>query len=85
MTNKPITHCSTCGTHWTDADIFQNNMCASCLYKKVKKYESEVILDVSNPLFDGLCGGVEPNILYATIRHLKKELNFYKAKNEHNT
>ena len=30
-------------------------------------------LNVDNPLFDGLCGGVESSVLYATIQHLKQE------------
>ena len=32
---------------------------------------SEFYLNVDSPLFEGLCGGVEPSVLYATIKHLK--------------
>lgn len=52
------------------------------LREELKKYTSQYMLDVNNPLFDGLCGGVDNSVLYATIRHLKSECDELKDKVE---
>ena len=41
MATEPITHCASCGTHWSDCDVIDGGQCAACLRKQIERLREE--------------------------------------------